>query len=73
MLDVALGIHLALFPLGRCRQCDNTEHPRTDPLGDGLDGATFASAIASLEDNADFQTLGHHPLLQLDQFDVQGF
>ncbi|MCY1439804.1 hypothetical protein D9M71_560550 [compost metagenome] len=63
MLNIALGINLALFPLGRCRQCDNAEYPRADTLGDGLDGATFAGAVTPLEDDADFQALGRHPLL----------
>ncbi|MNZ97473.1 hypothetical protein D3C78_1167110 [compost metagenome] len=71
MLNVALGIHLAFFPLGWCRQGDNPEHPRADSLGNGLDGATLAGAITALEDHADFQTLGYNPLLQLDQLDVQ--
>src|SRR3954453_1667121 len=69
--DVALHIHLRFLAFGRRRQRDNTEYARADPLGDRLDRTTFAGAIASLEDNADLQSLADDPLLQLDQLDMQ--
>jgi hypothetical protein len=63
--------HLALLALGRRRQCDDAEHARTHALGDRLDRAALAGAVAALEQDADLQALVYHPLLQLDQFDVQ--
>ncbi|MNG08061.1 hypothetical protein D3C84_913930 [compost metagenome] len=72
MLYVALGVHLAFFPLGRRWQRHHAKHPRADAFADGLDGAALAGTVATFEDDADFQALGHHPLLQFDQLDVQG-
>ncbi|MNC33952.1 hypothetical protein D3C75_823640 [compost metagenome] len=69
--QVALHIHLGLFPLGRCRQRHHAEYSRADALGNGLDGTALAGAIAALEDNAHLQALGHHPFLQLHQFHMQ--
>jgi hypothetical protein len=40
-------------------------------LGNRLDGATLACAVASFEDNADFAPRLNDPLLELDQFNVQ--
>ena len=40
--QVALHVHLALFPLGRRRQRDDAKDARTHALGDGLDGAALA-------------------------------
>jgi hypothetical protein len=69
--DVALQVHLAFLAFGRCRQRDDTEDARTHPLGDRLDGAALAGAVAPFEDDADLEPLVHHPLLQLDQFHVE--
>ncbi|MNC24781.1 hypothetical protein D3C75_728460 [compost metagenome] len=71
MDEVALPIHLGLFPVGGRRQRHHAKHPRADPLGDRLDRAALACTIAALEDDAHLQALGHHPFLQLDQLDVQ--
>ena len=71
MPQVALQVHLGFFPLGRCRQRHHAKHPWADALGNGLDGAALAGAIAALEDDAYLQAFGHHPLLQLHQFHVQ--
>jgi hypothetical protein len=40
------------------------------PLGHRLDRAALAGAVASLKENADFETLLHHPLLELDELDM---
>ena len=68
---VALDIHLGLLALGRRRQRHHPEDARADPLGDRLDGAALARAVASLEDDADLESLVPDPLLQLDQLDMQ--
>ena len=71
MRHVALHVHLALLAVGRRRQRHHPEHARADALGDRLDGAALAGAVAPLEDDADLEALVHDPLLQLDQLDVQ--
>ncbi|MCY1541140.1 hypothetical protein D9M68_768150 [compost metagenome] len=71
MGQVALAVHLGLLPIGGRRQRHHAEHPRADPLGDGLDGPALAGAITALEDDADLEPLGHHPLLQFHQLDMQ--
>ena len=71
MAHVTLDVHLALLALGRRRQRHHAEDARTDPLGDGLDGAALAGAVAALEDDADLESLMTHPLLELDQLDME--
>ena len=61
MPHVALHIHLRLFPLGRRGQRDDAEHPRADALGDRLDDAALAGAVAALEDDADLEALVRRP------------
>ena len=56
---------------GRRRQGDDAKDARTDTFGDGLDRAALAGTIAPLENDADLQALVHHPLLNLDQLDMQ--
>jgi len=69
--QVALHVHLGLFPLGRRRQRHHAEHPRADPFGNGLDGAAFAGTITALEHDAYLQALGHHPFLQFHELHVK--
>jgi len=71
MRHVALYVHLRLLALSRRRQCHDPEHPRADPFGDRLDGATLASRITALEH--DHNALpGHlHPFLQGAQLSLQ--
>ena len=71
MRQIALHVHLALLALGRRGQRDDAEHARADALGDRLDRAALAGAVAPLEDDADLQPLVLDPLLQLDELDVQ--
>ena len=71
MRQVALHVHLALLALGRRRQRDDAKHARAHALGDRLDRAALAGAVAALEHDADLESLVLHPLLQLDQLDVQ--
>ncbi|MNL27681.1 hypothetical protein D3C87_1492850 [compost metagenome] len=69
--QITLHIHLAFFPLGRCRQRHHPEHPRTDPFGQRLDCPALAGAITALKDDADLGARVLHPLLQLDHLDMQ--
>jgi len=71
MRQISLNIHLRFLALGRGGQRDNAEHPRADSLGNRLDRASLAGAVAPLEHDADLQSLVLDPLLQLDQLDVQ--
>ena len=68
---IALHIHLRLFALGGRGERDDAEHARAHPLRDRLDRAALAGAVAPLEDDADLEALLLHPLLQLDELDVQ--
>ena len=69
--QVALHVHLSLLAVGGRGQRNRPEDPRADALGDGLDRAALAGAVAALEDDADLQALVLDPLLQLDQLAVQ--
>ena len=60
-----------LLAFRRRRQRDDAKHTRADALGNRLDRAAFARAVAPFKDDADLQSLVLHPLLQLDQFDMQ--
>src|SRR5262249_25419485 len=71
MRHVALQVHLRLLAVGRRRQRDDAEHPRTDALGDGLDRAALAGAIAPLEHDAALEALVLDPLLELDELGVE--
>src|SRR5262245_23562748 len=65
MGQVALNIHLRLFAVRRCRQCNHTEDTRAYPLSNGFDRTAFACAIASFEDNTDLGAAALDPLLKL--------
>jgi hypothetical protein len=69
--EVALDVHLRLLALGRCRQRDDAKDARADALGDRLDRAALAGAVAALEDDADLEPLVDDPLLEVDELDVE--
>src|SRR6185369_8760500 len=69
--QVALDVHLALFAPGGRRGRDNAEHARAHALGDRLDRAALAGTVASLEDDADLESLVLDPFLKPDELDVQ--
>jgi len=71
MQHVALDVHLRLFPLGRRGQRDDAENPRADALGDRLDDAALAGAVAAFEHNAGLEAFVDGPQLQLDELRVQ--
>src|SRR4029079_7757354 len=68
---IALYVHLGLLALGRRSERNDAEHPRAHPLGDRLDGAALAGAVAALEKDAHLQPLELDPLLQFDELDVE--
>src|ERR1051326_6647511 len=69
--QIALDVHLALLAFGRRGQRDYAEHARAHALGDRLDAAALAGAVAALEDDADLEPLVLHPFLQLDELDME--
>ena len=71
MWNVALGVHLRLLALGRRGKRDHPEDARAHPLGHGFDRAALAGAVAPFEEDADLEALVHHPLLELDELDMQ--
>jgi hypothetical protein len=66
-----LYVHLALFAFGGRRQRNHAKYARAHALGNRLDGAALASSIATLEQDADLESLVHYPALGLDQLDMQ--
>jgi hypothetical protein len=52
------------------RERDHPEDAWAHRLGHRLDRAALAGTGASLKENADFETLLHHPLLELDELDM---
>jgi len=71
MSNVALNVHLGLFPFGRCGQRDHPKYPRADALGDTLDHAAFSRRVAPLEYYDDLESLVLYPFLELHQFDMK--
>ena len=71
MRDIALSVHLRLFSLGRRGQRNHPENARAYSLGHRLDCAALTGAIAPFEEDAHLQALVHHPLLELDELDMQ--
>ena len=71
--QIALYVHLGLLALGRRGERNDAKHPRTHPLGDRLDRAALAGAVAALEDDAHLEPLELDPLLQLDEFHMELF
>jgi hypothetical protein len=71
VLHVPLHVHLRLLAVRRRRQRDDAKHAWTDAFGQRADGAAFAGAVASLEDDDDALALRLHPVLQVAQLDLQ--
>jgi hypothetical protein len=69
--DVALHVHLGLLALGRRGQRHDPEDAGAHPLGDRLDRAALAGAVAALEDDADLRAGRLHPLLEGDELGVE--
>src|SRR5262245_18727444 len=64
MRHVALHVDFSLLAVRWSWQGDYTEYPRAHPLGDSLNCASFACAIASLKHDDYAQSLVLHPLLK---------
>ena len=71
LLDIALHEQLGFFPVGRRGQGADTEHPRADLFGHGLDGAALAGGVAAFEDDDHLQLLGLHPFLEMAKLDLE--
>src|SRR5271166_6304293 len=71
MLNVALRVDLRLLPLRRCRQGHQPEDTRAHALHDAFDDATLAGSVAALENDDDARSSLLHPLLKLDELDLQ--
>ena len=71
MLHVTLDVHLRLLAVGGSGQCHQPEHARTDPFGDGFDGAALAGSVPALEDYDRTKTLVLDPLLQRAQLPLE--
>src|SRR3954454_14246157 len=71
MSDVPLDIHLRLFPLRWRGKGYYSEDSWAGALGDRLDHSTLPCRVATLEHHDDLGTGCLHPLLKLDQFNLQ--
>jgi hypothetical protein len=69
--DVALEVPLPALPLGRRAERDHPADARVEALGDAFDDAALAGRVATLEDDHDLEAVEAHPLLQLDQLELQ--
>ena len=71
MGEVALYVHLRFFTVRRCRQRDQSEGARADPLGQGPDRSALARGVATLEHDHDALTRALDPVLQDAEFGLQ--
>ena len=71
VLDIALEVPLALLALGRLVQRHHARAARVEVLGEPLDGAALAGSVPALEQHDDLLAGLLHPLLHLQQFDLQ--
>ena len=62
---------LGLLPLGGCRQGYHPEDTRACAFGDAFDDAALAGGIAAFEEKTDLGTADLHPLLHLDELDLE--
>src|SRR5687767_9580085 len=71
MGQVALDVHLRLFPIGGSGERYDPEDSRADPSREGFDDAALARSVAAFEEDANLLAFVASPLLQLDQLNVQ--
>ena len=71
MRHVTLEVPLSPLPLGRLGQRHDRGPARVQVLGEALDRAALAGRVAALEDDHDALPGGLHPVLQLDQLDLE--
>src|SRR5262249_39753474 len=71
MRNIALEIPLPTLLLGGRAERDYAADARVEARGDALNDAALAGRIPALEDDDDLEALQAHPLLQLDEFELQ--
>ena len=71
MLDVPLEVPLRALALGRLLERHDARPARIEVLHEPLDGAALAGRVASLEDDHQLLLRSLHPVLQLEQLDLQ--
>jgi hypothetical protein len=69
--NVALDVHLGLLPLRGGGQGHHPEDTRACALGDAFDNAALSGGIAAFEEHADLGAADLHPLLHLDELDLE--
>src|SRR5690606_22523372 len=69
--DVALDIHLGLFPFCGRWQGYQPEDTRAGALGDPLDDTALAGSITAFEEHADLGAGCLYPLLHLDELNLE--
>ena len=68
---ITLEVPLGLFPLARLHQRHDRRAAGVQVLGEPLDRAALAGRVAALEHDDDPLPGGLHPVLQLDELDLQ--
>src|SRR5262249_18990165 len=71
MLNVALDVHLTLFPIRRRRQGYHSKDPRTYALGNRTNGAALTGRVTTLKDDNHAETLVLDPILKFAKFRLQ--
>jgi hypothetical protein len=71
MRQITLHVHLRLLALGGRGQRDHAEDARAHALGDCLDRAALARAVAPFEYDADLRPRVDGPFLELHELDMQ--
>ena len=71
MGEVALHVHLRLFPVGWGREHHQSERAWADPLGQRPDRSAFAGGVATLEHDHDALSRALDPVLQDAEFGLQ--
>jgi hypothetical protein len=69
--NVALKVPLAALAFGRRAECHHAADAGVEAFGDALDDAAFARRVTPFEDHHDAQALLDHPVLQLDELELQ--
>ena len=69
--DVALEVPLGLLALGRGGERDGADDAGVEALGDALDDAALAGAVAALEDDDDLLAVVDDPVLEADELGLE--
>src|SRR4051812_41981540 len=71
MLDIALQEELAAFIFTWGAQRDDSECPRTEPLGHAPDKSALARCVSPFADDNHARSRFSHPVLQIAKFDLK--